>query len=99
MAGLPQTFDQHVRSRAARKSLAEGQASINDRIREFADKKRSSPNVREMTAMDEQGDRLDRQAASLDQGSRGASASETPPAPSANDALRDMFRVGKEREQ
>lgn len=43
-----ETFAEHARRRTERRSLQEGHDAMNDRIRDFADSKRSSPSVREM---------------------------------------------------
>ena len=93
MAGLPPTFEQHVAARQARKSLADGRQAINDRIRDFAASRRSTPDGRESHAA---GEELRALTVSMDQGSRGAAAAEEQPITNANDALRAMFRAGRE---
>ena len=67
-----ETFAEHVRRRGeSRKALQEGRDAITDRIRAFADVKRSSPNQRQMQEFDREAARLDQRQAALDQGSRG----------------------------
>jgi hypothetical protein len=81
-----ETFQEHARRRKARGA---GHAAINDRIRGFADAKRSSASVREMQQMDREAARIERQ---LDQGTREPMPPPTDSNAAVNARLRAAFR-------
>jgi hypothetical protein len=85
-----QSFAEHARRRT------KGDQAINDRLRAFADSRRSSPNVREMQQMDRQKAALDAQ---IDQGQQGGGhspgAHAPEPPPDGNTWIRQAFREAK----
>lgn len=100
-----ETFQEHARRRKARGG---GHAAINDRIRGFANSKRSSPSVRDMQQLEQRERQLDQREpmpppnesnavaqAGLDQGSRGG-AEHAPPVTDANSWMRQTLRERRE---